>query len=638
MNFFQHQDAARKRTRLLVGLLLAATLSLILITVFVVAVGFYIYASPQQTADYIQSPDYGFLQYFLDLITSEVGFWVTACVVTVVVAGAFYKWLEIRSGGKAVAEALGGTLVNPNTTELDERKILNVVEEMAIASGNPVPDVYVIDDAAINAFAAGYTRHDAVIGVTKGCIRYLSRDELQGVVAHEFSHIHNGDMRLNMRVIALLHGILLIGLIGHFIVRGSSFRSRKRSDGRAMLAGFALMAIGYGGTFFGSLIKAAVSRQREFLADASAVQFTRNPDGIAGALKKIGGHMEGSRLLAPNAETFSHLYFGQSMEPFFLSWQATHPPLADRIKRIEPRWDNQFITPEREKVAIYKEDYRGADVADLGQPNFGHAVVGAITGLALVEKVAEPSPASISAASHLIEGLPVQLYHACHEPYLARAVIYSLLLDRIDDGRQAQLAGLKANAHPVTYREMEALWPLVQAQSKAELLTLINLSMPALRRMSAPQYTVFKKNCLQLIQHDGKLDFLEWCVYRLVFSHLNREDGSLAMNLSQVKKPALVLLTALASYGKSVDTLVALNTGLQTLGFSMRQQFPEQLATIEQLDAALQRLKRLKPLQKPKLLKAVSATINADGVVTFEEQLLLNLLADLLDCPFPASE
>ncbi len=662
MNFFQHQDVARKRTRLLVILLLLAVTTLILVTVWVIAVGFYFYSKPEAGQALINGQGHGLLQHFADLLLSDVGLWTTLAVVTVVLMGSAYKWLEIRAGGSAVAEALGGVPISPNTTDAAERKILNVVEEMAIASGSPVPEVYVIDDNCINAFAAGYTLRDAVIGVTRGCINHLTRDELQGVVAHEFSHIYNGDMRLNMRLVALLHGILLIGLIGHFIVRGSAVGRSRKSDGRAILAGFALMAIGYGGTFFGGLIKAAVSRQREFLADASAVQFTRNPDGIGNALKKIGGHLEGSRFLTAEAETYNHLYFGQSMEPSFLRWTNTHPPLAERIQRIQPNWDQQYITPDRGHVGVYAEDYQGMQKkSQAGMDVVGAVVTGAVAAASMqgttdqgtldqphhggkpieftldsiADDVGAVTPQQIATADAFIDGLPEALHAACHEPYLARAVIYGLLLSGDAKIKASQLAFLQQSAHPATYKQMETICKLLALKEEWDVLSIVHLCMPALRRMSDRQYDVFSKNCRQLIAHDKVVDFTEWCLYILLFTHRRKPYVGLGKSLGQLKKPLLVMLTVLAEHGQSIDPLQALNAGLTQLSMRQRQDFPQQLVSIQQLEQAVESLRRLRPLHKPVVLKAMVASINADGIVQCEEQLMLRAVAELLDCPLP---
>ncbi len=336
MNFFQHQEAARRKTGLLVVLFIVAV-ALIILAVYAAALAFYLtqMRGLEGTARSWWVPG--------------VFFPVAIATVILVSLGSLYKIATLRGGGAVVASQLGGSKISPSTQKLNERVLLNVVEEMAIASGVPVPEVYLLDkEKGINAFAAGFTPDDAVIGVTRGCLETLSRDELQGVIAHEFSHILHGDMRLNLRLIGILHGILLLALIGEMLLRSMRYsRDSKKGGAGIALAGLALFVIGYVGLFFGKLIKSAVSRQREYLADAAAVQFTRNPGGLGGALKRIGGLAHGSRITEANPETASHLFFGNALRASLLGLMSTHPPLDVRIKRIEPSFDGRFpqVTP-----------------------------------------------------------------------------------------------------------------------------------------------------------------------------------------------------------------------------------------------------------------------------------------------------
>ena len=341
MNFFEQQDKARRNTKKLILLLVLAVVSLIAITSLFFAFFFY-YLESNSTGHLSAPPAGGFWVQLIHSVPPQTFVWIALGISAVVLAGSIFKYLQLQSGGRAVAQAMGGHPILANTQDLDERKILNVVEEMSIASGTCVPPVYLIEDSAINAFAAGFKPQDAVIGITRGSIKLLSRTQLQGVIAHEFSHIYHGDMRINMRLIAILHGILLLGLIGEFLLRSNTQRRSSKNNGKGAILGFGLglVIIGYAGTFFGNLIKAAVSRQREFLADASAVQFTRDPEGIAGALKKIGAHSMGSHLENAHAAEFSHMYFGQGINTY-LELMATHPPLDERIKRIQPYWNGK---------------------------------------------------------------------------------------------------------------------------------------------------------------------------------------------------------------------------------------------------------------------------------------------------------
>jgi Zn-dependent protease with chaperone function len=345
-DFFARQDAARRRTSRLVVLFALAVLAIVVSIHLLLGLALgYLAADPRSGAiDWRLLGDPGLLAISLGGTLLVVG------------GGSFFKTMQLRGGGRVVAEELGGRLLNPDTTVPEEQQLLNVVEEMAIASGTPVPPVYLLDrEEGINAFAAGFTAGDAVVGVTRGTAQRLTRDELQGVIAHEFSHIVNGDMRLNIRLIGLLHGILIVGILGYYLLRmafysgGVRRRSSKDNNPLPIVAlGAGLMAVGFFGTLFGNMIKAAVSRQREFLADAAAVQFTRLPAGIAGALKKIGGLSAGSGLQHPNAPEASHLFFGRATSGLSGLF-STHPPLGERIRRIEPGWDGTF--PEVPAVA-----------------------------------------------------------------------------------------------------------------------------------------------------------------------------------------------------------------------------------------------------------------------------------------------
>ena len=332
MTFFQQQEAARKRTLILIGYFVLAVICIIAAIYTVIVVMLHNVKDDATGASLLPS-----------LWNPEI-FTITALVtLLIIVGGSIFKILALRGGGSVVARNLGGRLVLPGTRDPDERKLLNVVEEISIASGVSIPAVFVLEDeAGINAFAAGFSPNRAAVAVTRGCMKLLSRDELQGVIAHEFSHILNGDMRLNIRLMGIIHGILIIGLIGRAMVRSvtrsnrrSSSRSGKDSGGPVLVLGISLFIIGYIGVFFGKIIKAAVSRQREYLADASAVQFTRNPVGISGALKKIGGLSHGSLIENSSAEEASHLFFANGLGQAFLNLLATHPPLTERIQRIE---------------------------------------------------------------------------------------------------------------------------------------------------------------------------------------------------------------------------------------------------------------------------------------------------------------
>src|SRR6202789_2648434 len=339
MDFFAQQEKTRKKTKWLVIYFILAVAAMIA-AIYIAAVVIFSGVQLHQHRG----------NYYNDQSTPQISLWdpqiflgVALGTIAIILIGSSYKTMALAAGGSAVSEMMGARLISSNTTDTDERKLLNVVEEMAIASGVPVPQVYVMDDEdGINAFAAGHKPGDATVTITRGCMKLLSRDELQGVIGHEFSHILNGDMRLNLRLMGTIFGILCLAIVGRVLLQ--ALRGGRGKNGAPIaLIGLILFVIGYIGVFFGRLIQAAVSRQREFLADASSVQFTRNPNGITGALKKIGGLGEnGSRLSHAHSEELSHMFFGNGISEAFIGLLETHPPLTDRIRAFDPNFDGKF--------------------------------------------------------------------------------------------------------------------------------------------------------------------------------------------------------------------------------------------------------------------------------------------------------
>src|SRR5262249_4282677 len=442
------------------------------------------------------------LVYGLLLALEPVSWWqpelllLAALGVGLVVGGASaFKVAQLASGGQAVALMMGGEEVPGTTTDARQKRLLNVVEEMALAAGVPVPPVYVLEEPGINAFAAGYAPGDAVVAVSQGCLNYLTRDELQGVVAHEFSHILNGDMRLNIRLIGLIFGIMALSIIGRILMLTSRGRSSGRNDSRGglVLLGLGVFVLGLVGAFFGRLIMAAGSRQREDLADASAVPFTRNPDSIGGALKKIGGLAEGSRIDTPQAAETAHMFFANAFAGEGLAGLlATHPPLVERIRRLDPQFDGQF--PEVRPVSIDREELEGPRLGRVppfagmpklpGLPQVPVPVLGFANEAA--SRVGHIDPEVISCAQALHDSMPDVLRVAAQEPFSAHALVYALLLDPRANLRDLQLTRLKAGAEPQDFAETLRLVAPVQALPDTHRLPLLDLAMPALRPMSPP--------------------------------------------------------------------------------------------------------------------------------------------------------
>lgn len=567
--------------------------------------------------------------------------------------GSLFKVAQLRSGGgTGIAERLGGRRIYPNSSDPVELRLLNVVEEMSLAAGIPVPPVFLLsEEKGINAFAAGYSPSDAVLGVTRGAAEGLTRDQLQGVIGHELSHVLNGDMRMNIRLIGVLHGILLLGLLGRIIVRAlghghhrSSRRDSKGGGGQAILiifvVGIALIVLGAIGTLIGGLIKAAVSRQREYLADASAVQFTRNPIGLAGALKRIGAAISGSQLRAPNAAEASHMYFSQGVWEGFTGLMATHPPLRKRILALDPQWDGTFAGDSKEQVT----DFRHAAAAGLvGSAEVGP--VGEVNSAAIADSVRHiglPVEPHREYAAELIDSLPSVVHVAARDPYGARAVLYALLLDRDAAIRERQYAELAKHSEPDVVALTRKLQPEVFSIDVRARLPLVDLSLPALRALSPAQYRAFDRCFSELVRADNRLGLFEWVLAQVLMRHLRPQFETVKppqvryYSLKRLGQPCSVLLSTLAHAGaESHLPETAFAAGEKYLSDVSVQLLPAHECGLSPLRGALAELVSVAPRPRMWLVGACAATICADGLATVQEAELLRGIADLLDCPMP---
>lgn len=608
-NFFAQQDLARRNTRILVVLFTLAVLLLLLLTniIALLSLGFV------DASLITDSWQWHNLPWHLVSLVSLV-------VIAAVGIAVLYKWQQLKAGGKVVAQALGGVRLTPDSTDPLQRRLLNVVEEMALAAGTPVPPVYLLPESSINAFAAGYSPSDAVIGVTQGCLQQLNRDELQGVVAHEFSHILNGDMRMNIRLIAILNGILFLGHIGYYMLRGSrgssairigSGRSSgsKNNAGGIVLLALGLVVIGYLGSFFGNLIKAAVSRQREFLADASAVQFTRNPRGIAGALKVIASHSSHSKIANPNADENSHLFFGEAISRW-ASIFATHPPLASRIKRLEPHWNGKFPTPRSAQT--------------------------------ITEPGADTSP--VTNAERLQQALPLLLLHSSRQTEPAQALVCCLLLQQADSCRTEQLRLIKELGSVALLQQVDQLCDTVATLNTLTQVQLLQRLMPALKALPETRFVQFTQLLQALLHVVDKPTLGVWLVSQFVQHNL-----AVQFDPSQISKH--YSSKTLAQLTPVVSQLLALVSSVA--GDPQQQQQAWQAASavvninldstpaavaLPALGQQLPALLRLAPQQKQQLWQAIDACVRADNLLQTDEQALLLALALLLEVPYPAAD
>jgi Zn-dependent protease with chaperone function len=657
VDFFDSQDVARRKTGRLVVLFVIAVIAIIAVTYLLVA-GVLVAYSAKQDPDAIVS-----------IWDARLLLGVGISTLLIVGLGSAYKLKQLQGGGPAIAEHLGGKLLHGGNATGREKVLLNVVDEMAIASGTPVPLTYLMpDEEGINAFAAGFTPDDAVVGITRGALEQLDREQLQGVIAHEFSHILNGDMRLNMRLMGALHGILLIALLGRTVLysmRFSGGRSRRSGSGggngaaMVLAIAFGLMVIGFMGLFFGNLIKAAVSRQREYLADASSVQFTRNPDGISGALKTIGGYNRGSVMAGPNAAEASHMYFANGLKSGLASLTATHPPLEQRVLRVDPGWDGTWpvIEGDGQRASQKSKVKRAERVAQAGARDReqaaqrGKQMVTTMTALqAALALAGRPTPAHVSYARELVASLPEAVRDAVREPFGARAVIYALLLDTDPDIVSLQLARLDSAAEPGVADQTLGLRADVAALDARARLPLVDMALPALRSLSETQFAGFSGNLDALIAADERVDLFEWSLRRILLHQTAAGGGDPPRHRvryyalgKRLTEPCEVLLSALAHAGHDERSVVEdafaqasrqLTQGEPADRMALRLREPEE-AEGGALDRALDVLVETSPKVKRAILNACAVCIGADREVTVSEAELFRAVAGGLGCPIP---
>lgn len=642
MDFFEHQEQARKKSHVLVFYFVLAVIGIVIAIYALTMVILFFIGDEART-----QPVY-------DLWKPDI-FTYTAIgtLVTVFLASSF-KTMQLSGGGSVVARELGGRELDVNTTDFHERRLLNIVEEMAIAAGVPVPAVYVMEgEDSINAFAAGKTTSDAVIGVTRGCMTLLSRDELQGVIAHEFSHILNGDMRLNIRLMGMLFGILFLALMGEMIVRsafrGSYYSNRRDSGGGVfvvVIAGIGLLVIGYVGSFFANLIKASVSRQREFLADASAVQFTRNPDGIAGALRKIGALSAGSRMQHPMAKDASHLFFGSA---FSHQLFATHPPLSVRIKRILPHWDGDFgraphaISRSEEPAPERKKNKTALpgmflDSEDREQRMTEHEAV---------ESMKHVHPEQIELGRDIHTNLPSHWVEACRSRSKAQALVFALLLAQDESLRLRELKRLAEATGPETRELVGKYYTELHSIHSAVKLGLVDLAIPTLRHLTPGEYSLFRTSMWELIESDRQVDLFEFALSRIIARHLDQYFSQRApvrirfRSFHRLADETGILLSTLAAMSHRGDEDAvheAFRKASANLGESAGIEVPHKSAHecgLDRIEAALEKFAAATPIVKKQLLEACSKSILSDGAITSREAELVRAIADTIGCPIP---
>lgn len=658
MDFFERQHKAKKKTGVLVFLFGVAVLLISLLNFLIIA-AVIPFVDEERNFSTLQDP--------------MLAMYVVLGTFVVISLAGLYRKSQLSDGGSSIASMMGGRLVNMASTDPDEQKLMNVVEEMAIASSVPMPEVFVMnEEKAINAFAAGYTVDDAVIGVTDGCMRRLSRDELQGVIAHEFSHILNQDMRLNLRLVAVVFGLFVLSQLGRLMIQiGFNSSGRRSSSNRDEggggavigIAGLGIMAAGGLGILMGNLIKSAVSRQREYLADSSAVQFTRNPEGLAGALKKIGAMATGSRLLTPHAEEASHMFFGNGMSESWFSFAATHPPLLNRILLLEPSFDGDFseVKFEERRSPTAKPDSKarrtqsGIPIPGMGDA-LGQALPPVIMGLAaagqvqvgsaaaVADSIGNPTQQHIDFAAALLASLPEAVRTAAHDTHDACALVFALLLDPKDGPVQKKQLGQvdKLFGEQMAKATLKLSADVASLDPRAKL-PVADLAVGSLRRMAKDQFERFNKLLESLATADEKIDLFEFSLSKLVIRHLEphfvkqQKKPARYYSLKKLSHECSVLISSLACTAGSNDETIqtAYAAGASHLDATRLTQLPDVDCGLQELDQALVTLDGVSINLKRKLIEAAAATVSADGYLQIQEAELLRAISDSLGCPMP---
>ncbi len=645
MDFFARQEVARRRTWWLVVMFFAAIASSI--GAVYAAIAFFMQA---MVAD-----DPALAGMANPMWNPEILLSVSGIISLIVLGGTGFKLAQLRHGGSRVAEMLGGKLISPGSNQFHEKRLLNVVEEMALASGVPVPPVYVMPgQMGINAFAAGYSIHDAVVGITEGAMRGLKREELQGVIGHEFSHILNGDMRLNIRLIGIVHGLLVLAIVGRVLMRAAMSGRRsssKKDNGTAILlsVGLALVVIGYVGYFFGALIKRAVSRQREYLADASAVQFTRDPLGLASALRKVGGLDQGGRVQHAHAEELSHMFFADGIKRFFGggSLFATHPPLAKRIKLLDPGFNGEF--PPLTEDSLYLsgqesvERTPGKARAAKKESSARADVAGAVAQLphALLAQAGELAPAHLEAAQAMMVDLPPELRDTVHDALGAQSMILALLLSSSGAEPSADAwAWLPASLSGTVGRDLDRLAHISPRQRHV----LVDLAMPAVRSMSVEQATRFLELMDRIIHADKQVNLFEFSLQQIIRSGL-REVMKISVPRIVFSKMAdiateagiLMNLMARAGQGPEGEAKAAFTAGMHAMTLPVGEDQFKMLTTddLDQVSRALDKVRQASMPVRKQLLDAAIVCLMSDKQAVAGELDLFRAFAAVLEIPVP---
>ena len=642
MDFYTRQVEARRQTRWLVVAFIVA----IVLVVFALDLVLFTLLGSMDSERVTRTPlEFAAHAPGLALLT-------TLGVLGVICLSSLFKSMQLREGGGVVARAMGGVRIGRDTADLKRKRLHNVVEEMAIASGVPMPEIYILEqESAINAFAAGHTPANAAIAVTQGALDQLNRDELQGVVAHEFSHVLNGDMRLNVQLMGWLFGLFVVALIGRTLLRYAP-RGR-RAAGGVVAAAFAIMVLGYIGMFLARLLQAGVSRQRERLADASGVQFTRNPDGLKGALVKIAGLTEGSRIVSADAEQAAHMLFAPGLSRFF----ATHPPLAERIRDLDPHFDVKRLPMVAAQALKTIPAFDAAELADAGIVRAA-APDAAIdrAPASLADVIAEPlwvrsaqvaaqvgsvDTLHIQQAQSLRLALPEALREFVESSGRARAVVLALLLSRDAPVRECQLAMLEKSLSVAELGAVRDVAPLARSLAPMLRLPALLQVFPALRRLALADRQSLARLADNLIRADAHIDVFEFCLAQLLATLLRDEIEARVphgnLSLADAQEDIQVLFATLAAFGAADEkqARMAYEAGMHTVLPMNRPPYVAIENWSARLGDALRGLEKLHPFAKKAVIEGLVNTVAHDDMLNVAEAELLRTVCASLHCPLP---
>ncbi|WP_144127991.1 M48 family metallopeptidase [Catellatospora sichuanensis] len=632
MDFFERQRQVKRMSFRLILLYVLAVLAIVVVVCLAVAFALGAFEAPAAELAWLM-------------------FWTAVLTGGSILLASLFRTIGLRAGGGKVARDLGGVLVPEDTTDLRLRRLRNVVEEVALASGVPVPEVYVLEDEqGINAFAAGWSPADAAIAVTRGALDRLNRDELQGVIAHEFSHVLNGDMRINIRLIGLLFGILFLAIMGRTFLYAGAFGGRERRDNQGSnplpLIGIALIVAGSVGVFAGRLIQASVSRQREYLADASAVQFTRQTSGIAGALKKIGGLETGSRMATPKIDEVGHMLFGPAR---LRSLFATHPPLADRIRALEPGFDPAQLTALAQQwraappSGLAEDAAMGLSLTEHGGPLPGQDTRMAVRPDAVAASVGAPQQPAYQRAESILERFPPEVLARARRGDTAPGLLFGLLLSEQPEVRDSQLSALRERHGESIVADTVAAAGWLAGLHPLLRLPLGQLCFPALRAHPAATRQDLLGTIDVLARADGRVSVFEYALSRLLHRDLYEATyetppwPTRKRSLATCRNAIASLLAVLARAGHPDEASAdhAYHVGLAMIlpGQPVPMTAPQH--GVLALDGAWPLLDGLAPRDKSLLIQAVVAVISEDGTMTVAEQELTRTVCGMLHCPLP---